>query len=386
MKTKILAFYLPQYHPTPENDEWWGKGFTEWSNVAKTTPRFKGHHQPHLPADLGFYDLRLDEVRKAQAVMAIDFLVSGFCYYHYWFNGKLLLERPLEEVINSGSPDFPFCLCWANENWTRAWDGLDKQSLVSQEYSTSDNKNHIEWLTKRFKDARYIKIQGSPVLLIYRPDSIPNAEELLLSWRNHVKNAGFPGLYVCAVKNSFVQVDDHDLISKGYDAVVDFQPNRADFPRPNNFLNLMFEFARRFLPKGLYQLLKLSGNAAKKISYTAMVDALLKKPWPSSYKKFPCIFPSWDNSARRKTSTIIQNDSPKTYGKWLKNSLENVANYPEEERIVFINAWNEWAEGCHLEPDKKNGYKFLNETKKVVTNFNSNEELINSNQVDRNAK
>lgn len=173
-KHRVIAIYLPQYHPFKENDEWWGKGFTEWTNVTKSRPRFPGHYQPHLPSDLGFYDLRVPEVREQQAQMAKEFGLYGFCYYHYWFNGKLLMERPLQEILESGKPNFPFMICWANENWTRAWDGGEKQILIKQEYTEEDARNHIKWLIPYFKDYRYIRIDDKPVIAIYRTTIIPN--------------------------------------------------------------------------------------------------------------------------------------------------------------------------------------------------------------------
>src|SRR2546422_3290767 len=191
---RVVAFYLPQFHPIPENDQVWGKGFTEWSNVVKTRPLFPGHYQPHLPADLGFYDLRLPEVREAQAGLAHAYGVSGFCYYHYWFNGRRLLHRPFDEVLRSGSPNFQFCLCWANENWTRRWDGGDHNVFVAQKHSLEDDERHIDHLISAFSDKRYIKIHGRPLLLVYRTGQLPAPAETAALWRRRVEAAGFPGL------------------------------------------------------------------------------------------------------------------------------------------------------------------------------------------------
>lgn len=366
MSIKIIAFYLPQYHPVKENNEWWGEGFTEWTNVAQAKPRFKGHHQPQIPADLGFYDLRLAETRAAQAKLAGQYGIHGFCYYHYWFNGHMLLDRPFSEVLSSGEPDFPFCLCWANENWTRAWDGLDRQILIKQDYNDKDASEHIEWFIRAFRDERYIKVNGCPLLLIYRLDHIPNLEEMILSWREAVRAAGFPDLYLCAVKNGFVEMADEQILSSGFDAIVDFQPNRRDFPAPDGVKPLIYRLARALLPDSIYQKIKLSVSANNIVSYSRMVERILNKVWPTGYRKYPCVFPSWDNSARRKSATIIQNDDPAVYGKWLKKAVEDVQAYPDAERFVFINAWNEWAEGCHLEPDRKHGHAFLNETRDAL--------------------
>ena len=362
MSKKIISFYLPQFHPIKENNEWWGKGFTEWTNVAQARPLFKGHYQPHIPADTGFYDLRLEETRIQQAALAEKYGISGFCYYHYWFNGKMLLDCPFNEVLKSGKPDFPFCLCWANENWTRAWDGLDRQVLIKQDYTSEDAKSHIDWFINVFKDSRYIKINNRPILLIYRPDHIPEPAKMIEMWRDRALKAGLKGLYLCGVKSGFATTDDEALLKQGYDAIVDFQPNRSDFPKSSGFRQWTYRMARKFLPESFYQALKLRVSACNCVSYKMMVEGLISKGWPHTYRKFPTIFPSWDNSARRKTPTIIQNEKPCNYGQWLKDSMSKVSAYPEEEQLVFINAWNEWAEGCHLEPDLKFGKAFLEET------------------------
>lgn len=362
--TIVVTFYLPQFHPIPENNQWWGTGFTEWTSVASARPRFDGHHQPQLPADLGFYDLRLDETRIAQAEMARAYGIDGFCYYHYWFNGRRLLERPFNEVLASGRPDFPFCLCWANENWTRAWDGLERDTLVRQEYSEVDWLAHITWLIEVFKDKRYIKINGKPLFLIYRPDAISG--EHIAFWRSVLHEHDSPGLYLCAVKTGFAQVGSKELVKRGYDAVVNFQPNGTDFPSKASTKTMLYEALKRLLPNGLYQKLKHSASANKLISYAGLMENVLRKPVAVTHKEFPCVFASWDNSARRKTATIIQNDDPELYAEWLKASVERVARYPDEERLVFINAWNEWAEGCHLEPDRKYGRRFLEATARAI--------------------
>jgi lipopolysaccharide biosynthesis protein len=360
---RVLAFYLPQYHPVSENDEWWGRGFTDWRNVVQTRPRFRGHLQPQIPADLGFYDLRLPETRVAQAELARRSGVDGFCYYHYWFNGSILLGQPLNGVLSSGTPEFPFCLCWANENWTRAWDGLDRLVLIRQQYTHEDADAHILWFLDVFKDKRYVRVDGRPLLLIYRPDQIPEPMAMIRLWRGRTREAGFRGLYLCAVKNGFVDMPDQALMEQGYDAVVDFQPNRRDFPAPKGLPQQVYRLAQRILPDRLYQRLKLSGSGSKVVDYDAMVAAIKKKPWPTSYRKLPCVFPSWDNTPRRRTATIIQNDDPAVYQDWLEHELRRVRSHPSEERLVFINAWNEWAEGCHLEPDLTCGHSFLDATR-----------------------
>jgi lipopolysaccharide biosynthesis protein len=226
-KARLIAFYLPQYHPIPENDAWWGKGFTEWTNVTKAKPLFPGHLQPHLPADLGFYDLRLPEVRQAQADLAREYGINGFCYYHYWFNGKQLLERPFDEVLTSGVPDFPFCLCWANENWTRRWDGEEQEVLAAQKYSLEDDLEHIRALMPAFKDRRYLKIHGKPIFLVYQIQMLPSAEATANIWRDEAVKAGLPGLYLCFV-TSISRMAQVDPSTVGFDAVIEFPPAASD--------------------------------------------------------------------------------------------------------------------------------------------------------------
>lgn len=363
---KVISFYLPQFHPVKENNEWWGTGFTEWTNVSPARPRFKGHYQPHIPADLGFYDLRLEETRVAQADLARQYGISGFCYYHYWFNGQMLLERPLKEVVESGKPDFPFCMCWANENWTRAWDGLDRQVLMKQEYTGEDSRSHFQSLVKIFQDPRYLKVDGRPIFLVYRVDHIPNVREYFADWRKWAEEFGLPGLFLCAVKNGFVQKEDSEILGMGFDGLIDFQPNRCDFPSPKTAGQFGYRLARKVLPDVAYQWLKTKVSAQNKINYRDMISCILKKKWPKDYLKFPCVFPSWDNTARRKTPTIIQNDDPAFFGGWLRHAIFQVQSYPEGTRFVFVNAWNEWAEGCHLEPDTKHGHAFLKEVKNAI--------------------
>src|ERR1019366_6300153 len=222
-RVRAIAFYLPQFHPIPENDAWWGNGFTEWTNVTMARPLFKGHYQPHLPADLGFYDLRLPEAREAQAALAREYGIHGFCYYHYWFNGQRLLERPFNEVLASGKPDFPFCLCWANENWTRRWDGEEQEILQAQNYGDEDDLNHIRWLAAAFRDPRYIRVQNRPLFLVYRLSLLPNPARTVELWRDEARRIGVGELFLCNVE-SFC--NEHGMVAKaGLDAAVEFAPD-----------------------------------------------------------------------------------------------------------------------------------------------------------------
>lgn len=369
LKAKAIAFYLPQFHPIPENDAWWGKGFTEWTNVTKSQSRFPGHYQPHLPTDLGFYDLRLDEVRVEQAELARRFNISAFCYYHYWFEGRRLLNRPLDQLLSSDDPNFPFFLCWANETWARNWDGLENQVLVKQTYSDEDNANHMQFLLRVFSDHRYFKINGKPLFLIYRPSSIPNFLNVIRGWREAASEAGFPGLYVVGAKTGFVNTGNEFTASTfGLDAILDFQPNRDDFPVAGNMKARIISLARKLLPDFLYQSIKSNASISKVIDYGDFTrNKILKLKETGLEKVIPCVFPSWDNSPRRSTPTIIQNDSPEVFGDWVSAACQAVQGLPEDERVIFVNAWNEWAEGCHLEPDRKFGHSFLEQLSKNLT-------------------
>lgn len=368
---KAICFYLPQFHPIPENDAWWGKGFTEWTNVAQAKPLFSGHYQPHIPADLGYYDLRLEETRIAQAELAKQYAIGGFCYYHYWFNGKMLLERPFNEVLASGKPDLPFCLCWANENWTRSWDGLERNVLVEQNYADYDPIQHADWLSNAFLDQRYIKINGRPLFLVYRADQIPNIDTVTRKWRTRAAERGLAELYLCAVKNNQYTMSDSDTIKAGFDALVEFQPNPKDLQGTADNLKQV-TLIRRFndlIDKfKLHSLLKKRSDCVT-YDYARIVEKVTRRP-KSDHKTFPCVFPGWDNTSRRRFGiTAVKNNTVSLYSKWLEDALSRVEDNAEEEQIVFINAWNEWAEGCHLEPDIRNGRSFLEATKATLSRF-----------------
>lgn len=359
MTHRLLAFYLPQFHPIPENDTWWGKGFTEWTNVTKAKPLFEGHYQPHLPADLGFYDLRLFETQVAQAALAKEYGIYGFCYYHYWFNGRRLLERPVNEIVARGEPDFPFCLCWANENWTRRWDGHDREILMHQAYSPEDDIAHVQQLIPLFKDRRYIRVDGRPLFLVYRASRLPEPAATVHRWRLEAARAGLPGLYLCNVESFYT---DHGLVTKaGFDAAVEFAPDWGVLPPP---------LGRK--PWWLQYLVRDRGKpwANNHICrYEDLRDAILAKPRPP-YLRYPSVTPAWDNSARRKDGALIVTDStPEKYESWLKDAMQNFKPLSSEENFIFINAWNEWAEGNHLEPCQKWGRKYLEATKRVLCLF-----------------
>jgi len=344
---RLVAFFLPQFHPIPQNDKWWGKGFTEWTNVTKARPLFDGHHQPRLPADLGFYDLRLPDVRASQAEMAAAYGIHGFCYYHFWFDGKVLLEQPFEEVLRSGEPDFPFCLCWANEPWSRRWDGRPRDVLQPQSYSPSDDVAHIRSLLPALADRRAITIDGKPVFIVYQSKDLPDSIRTTETWREEVHRAGLPGLYLIAIETGWDA--GWDATSFGFDAKILFQPQFA----------LLFSSGTQ-IPVG--------GSETWRVFDYQKAWQVLADPAPVSYKRFDTVCPSWDNTARAgERGVVLHGSTPEAYRRWLEHAITRVADQPRDHRVVFINAWNEWAEGCHLEPDQRHGRAYLDATKQALT-------------------
>jgi lipopolysaccharide biosynthesis protein len=354
---QVIAIHLPQFHPVPENDEWWGRGFTEWTNVTKAKPLFPGHYQPHLPADLGFYDLRLPEARMAQAELAQQYGISAFCYYHYWFTGKRILERPVEDIVRSGEPGLPFCLCWANENWTRTWDGQDREVLLEQNYSTEDDRTHIQSLIPILSDARYLRMDGKPALFIYRADLLPDAAATAAVWREEVRKAGLGELFLGAFVTRQV-----DLDRWGFDVAVEFVPCPFQ-PTPQRRI--------KRLATALFARFNARRNGTAKAAihlYDDLVDDRSAAPPPSGASAdrwLRCVTPGWDNSARRKNGPIIfLGSNPDKYAAWLTRMIRWTRQHtPPGRRFVFVNAWNEWAEGNHLEPDRKHGHAFLEATR-----------------------
>jgi lipopolysaccharide biosynthesis protein len=358
---RFFAFYLPQFHPIAENDEWWGPGFTDWTNVVRARPVVRGHYQPHIPADLGFYDLRLAEARAAQAAMAAEYGIDGFCYYHYWFHGRRLLERPFDEVLRSGQPDFPFCLCWANENWTRTWSGRDGEVLVRQTYSERDDLTHIRWLAEAFSDPRYLRIRGRPVFLVYRASSIPETARTTDTWRREAVRLGVGDPYLCLV-HSF-DADRLDPGPLGFDAAVKFAPDWR-IVRKLNGSRARRGSRRVFHPRSPYRVNTLR-------DYSSVVTDSLREPNPD-YRLYPCVSPGFDNTPRRPTgATVLLNSSPDAYETWLRETVGRFEPFGPEENLVFVNAWNEWAEGNHLEPCQQWGRAYLEAHARVVAKVRS---------------
>jgi glycosyltransferase involved in cell wall biosynthesis len=342
---RLLAFYLPQFHPIPENDEWWGEGFTEWTNVAKAQPLFDGHYQPHVPADLGFYDLRLPEARQAQAQLAREYGIGGFCYYHYWFGGTRLLGRPFDEMLASGEPDFPFCLCWANEPWSRRWHGRDEDVLQPQTYSAKDDREHIHWLLPALADPRAVAIDGRPVFIVYQARDLPEPARTVETWRRESAKAGLPDPYLMTVETGWDEAWDATAV--GFDAKVMFRPQ---------FTTL------REAPR-----VRIDGEDELEVRDYQAAWPLFARPEVVDYPHFETVCPQWDNSPRTGSrAVVLHNSTPEAYENWLLEVLKRTVERPQAERLVFINAWNEWGEGCHLEPDVRSGHGYLEATRRAL--------------------
>ena len=340
---RLIAFYLPQFHPIPENDAWWGKGFTEWSNVVSALPQFEGHYQPHLPADLGFYDLRIPDVQRQQVDLAKAYGIEGFCFYFYWFGGKTLLEHPIRQYLKHPEFDLPFCLCWANENWSRRWDGLDRDILIAQGYSKEDDLAFIEYIAEYLRDPRYIRVMGRPLLVVYRPGLLPDPRKTAKCWRDWCRNHGIGEIYL-AYTQSFEIVDPAEY---NFDAAIEFPPNNSDPPVITDQVSLHNPY--------------FSGIVC---DWRVFIERSRNYDKPL-YTLFRGVNPSWDNEARRTgRGTVFANSSPAGYKEWLRNAcLDTAARFEDHDnRLVFINAWNEWAEGAHLEPDRRFGCAYLHAT------------------------
>ena len=357
---RAIAFYLPQFHPIPENDAWWGKGFTEWTNVTKARPLFRRHYQPHLPADLGFYDLRLPETREAQAELAREHGISGFCYYHYWFHGRRLLERPFQEVLESGRPKFPFCLCWANEPWSRRWIGEGQDILIAQTYSREDDEAHSEYLSSVFSDERYITVDNRPVFLLYRPDRHPDPIRFTTFLKSAARRATGNEPYLVATDAGHPDEDDRRF---GFDTTLHFEPQLGVLPGAVDDRLSIARVARNLKLGVLSGRLKLYEDVKARRQMT---------PCFRGFPQIPCVLVGWDNSPRRgKFGSVCVGADPASFGKELRRSLSNWKKSSfRQDNLIFINAWNEWAEGNHLEPDQKWGRGYLNELRSALEDFN----------------
>lgn len=337
---RLIAFYLPQFHPTPENDLWWGKGFTEWTNVTAARPLFPGHAQPHLPTDFGFYDLRVRETRREQIAVARQFGIDGFCYHYYWFSGKRLLHLPLDDMLADPGSDMPFCLCWANESWTRRWAAADHEVLIEQRYLPEDDLGFIDSVLPMLRDSRYIRVDGKPLLIVYRPQHIPDPRRTLAVWRARCREAGIGELHLCAALTH----GNERFRELGFDSGVEFPPHNLRVGNVNDAIAFHDVF---------------TGSV---VQYATLASDYLARSYASG-PVFRTVFPSWDNTARTgPRAMVVLNGTPGNYAHWLGATIDRAAASGETDPLVFINAWNEWAEGCHLEPDRRHGRGFLEAT------------------------
>jgi lipopolysaccharide biosynthesis protein len=351
---KVIAFYLPQFHPFPENDEWWGKGFTEWTNVGKALPNYIGHYQPHCPIHFGYYDLRIPSVMEEQANIAKEYGIYGFSYYFYWFAGKVLMEQPLEQMLKNKKVNMPFCLTWANENWTRSWDGQENDVLIAQNHSDEDSVAFIKYLLKYFKDSRYITVDGKPLLIVYRANIIPNIKRIANIWREFLISEGFSGLYLVSAQTFGIRSPSEF----DFDASVEFPPHTVD----SVDITSDIELTNNEFVGHIYSYDQVVSNAVTAVE--------------PEYKLFKTAMLSWDNTARKQNNShIFYNFSITHYKQWLSAIINRVAlneKYNQDEKLIFINAWNEWAEGTHLEPDRKYGFSYLQATYDVLKNYDVN--------------
>jgi lipopolysaccharide biosynthesis protein len=342
----VVAFYLPQFHPIPENDRWWGPGFTEWRNVTRALPQFEGHLQPKLPTDLGYYDLRLPQVMREQMALAREYGVGAFCTYFYWFAGKTLLEAPLRQWLHDASLDLPICLCWANENWSRRWDGREDDLLISQKHSAEDDLAFIEYIAPYLRDARYLRVDGKPMLLVYRPGLLPEPRATAMRWRTWCRENGIGEIHLAYVQ-SFDNVDPSSI---GFDAAVAFPPNNtslAPITATKRLINPDF--------------------AGQVLDWRELAKASIEAAEPS-YLLYPGVNPGWDNEARRAgRGRSLVHATPRAFASWTRHAIAVARRRAPTAPLVFVNAWNEWAEGAVLEPDTKYGYAWLEAIRRSFT-------------------
>lgn len=380
MKARVIAYYLPQFHPIPENDKYWGKGFTEWTNVAKAKPLFKGHYQPRIPADLGFYDLRLPEVREQQAQMAREVGIEGFCYWHYWFgNGKRLLQRPFNEVLQSGKPDFPFCLAWANHSWkTSTWENGGKdRMIVEQRYlGEEDYTMHFQEVLPSFRDKRYITIEDKPLFAIFDPYNFRDVSMFIKTWQRLAKENGLKGIYFIAICNSTSTLQRNadgtlkrvtpnlqsservynDLLNLGFDGINSFGKSRAEMLCMGKYMRIVKKLLHQYLPF-------LPTHC---INYEKITQHFFA-PEDSWQNVYPSIFPQWDRTPRAGNSEgVYIKATPTSFKKHIQDALNVIKNKDVEHQILFLRSWNEWGEGNYVEPDLKYGHAFLDAIKETI--------------------
>lgn len=370
-KPKVIALYLPQYHPTPDNNKWWGKGFTEWTNVGKAKPLFRGHYQPKVPADLGYYDLRVPEVREAQAQLAKEAGIDGFCYYHYWFgNGRQELELPFNEVLKSGKPDFPFMLCWANESWHKKfWNkdgkGTSKEVLIEQTYPDGDIITHFKHLLPAFKDQRYIHIDGKPAFMIYKPLYIPDCHLLISEWNRMAQDNGLKGIFFIAHMQSELEQKMTERQALEYYNNIGF--NAVNIVRLTRPLEL------RSKTEVIYSKIKRAiSHLPLTFPYKAAYQSFTR-PIDREAGIFPTIIPNWDHTPRSGLNGLVYTGStPELFAHHVDQVMKMV-NDKHDPNIVFIKSWNEWGEGNYIEPDLKFGKKYLSVLKEILDRYRSHQ-------------
>ena len=365
---RTIAFYLPQFHPIPENDEWWGKGFTEWTNVVKAKPLFKNHYQPKLPTELGFYDLRVPEVREQQALLAKEYGIEGFCYWHYWFgNGRRILERPFNEVLESGKPDFPFCLAWANETWTGIWHGLTNEILIEQIYPGKDDYiEHFNFLVKAFKDKRYMRIDDKPIFVVYRPEAIPDLALFVNTFQQQAQANGLKGVYLIATNVPITW----NAQQNGFDAITPSNHDKLAYVKSeSDFKNY---YRKKINGKRISKIYK---GILKRPTHVYEYSEAMKwfvKDYESLAQVYPMVIPNWDNTARSGVNGfVLHNSTPELFKQVMQKAISKVKDLSEDKRVVFIKSWNEWAEGNYIEPDRKYGRKYLEVIKELIDSNNS---------------
>ncbi len=355
-RARAIAFYLPQYHPIPENDLWWGKGFTEWTNTARAKPLFRGHYQPHVPADLGFYDLRVSESRIAQADMAREYGIEAFCYWHYWFAGDRLLERPFQEVLRSGEPDFPFCLGWANHTWSGIWYGAPNTVLKEQTYpGLHDHEAHFYSLLEAFQDPRYLTVDGKPFFLLFRPRELPDSLRVTDFWRELAQKEGLKGLHIVAHSEDETWLPQEH----GFDAATISNLNSVTYFRKNRSLLTKIRSKLKSHPKTASLANRWNSKPVNTYYYKDIAPKLVVKK-RLEYEYYPCVVPNWDNTPRSgQRGSVLRGSTPELFRAHLKQALAVIEPLPPQHRIIMARSWNEWAEGNHFEPDLRYGHSYL---------------------------
>lgn len=370
---KVIAFYLPQFHTIPENDKWWGEGFTEWVNVKKAKPLYKNQYQPRIPMDYNYYNLLDKKTMKWQVDLANKFNIHGFCFYHYWFNGKKLLEKPIENFLKWKDLDLNFCLSWANESWTNIWASGSADIIMQQSYGDKkDWLDHFNYLLNFFKDDRYIKNNGKPFLIIYRPELIDRLDEMLSYWTKLARNHGFAGIdFAYQNVSYFLDKNRNDDL---FSYAIEYQPNWALALKNLTFKQKLKKRAMIFSEKKLKYNLREKLQKYKKLDimdYKSIWDYILNSK-PFTHISVPCAFVDWDNTPRKSNrGLVIDNANPNDFENYfLRLLIKAKSEYKKE--FVFVFAWNEWAEGGYLEPDEKYGYSYLNAIKNAQKNFQEN--------------